>query len=117
MLFFFQAQGVDYRAAFEQGLEAYEHGDYAGAAQRWERLLESIGQERGYKVCYNLGLAYQKLGDPTRAIERLETFAERAAKEPTRDDDAEQRRQDALERVKALKSQHGALRVAAAPPG
>jgi hypothetical protein len=109
------ADGIDYARAFQQGLDEFESGSLVTATQIWERLLSALGEERGYKVCYNLGLAYQKLGDATHAIERLESFAVRAGKDPARDTALEERRQDALERVSAIKASHGALQVAASP--
>jgi tetratricopeptide (TPR) repeat protein len=112
-----RAQGVDYTAVFEQGLAAYEAGNFVAATQSWERLLATVGDERAYKVGYNLGLAYEKLGDATRAVERLQVFADRAASEPNREAALEERRQDALERIRAIKATHGALAVAPAPPG
>src|SRR5687768_11362158 len=74
-----RAQGVDYTAALKQGSELYEKGDKLGAIRIWERLLESLGEERGWKVLYNLGLAYESVGDPTRAVLRLDAFVKRSS--------------------------------------
>jgi hypothetical protein len=109
------AEGIDYTRAFQQGLDEFDAGRFASAAQIWERLLGALGEERGYKVCYNLGLAYQKLGDATHAIERLESFAARAGKDTARDAALEERRQDAIDRVRTIKASHGALQVAPSP--
>lgn len=105
-----QGTGIDYNAVFEKGLDAFDAGNTVAAIEIWERLLATLGEERGYKVCYNLGLAYQKLGDATHAIERMESFANRAAKD-------DERQKDALERVRAMKASLGALHVAASPEG
>jgi hypothetical protein len=104
------AQGVDYAAALKQGSELYEKGDKLGAIRIWERLLESLGEERGWKVLYNLGLAYESVGDPTRAVLRLDAFVKRslaAGGGP----ELEERRQDATERLKAIRATHAALNV------
>jgi tetratricopeptide (TPR) repeat protein len=112
-----QASGIDYSAAFRQGLEEYEAGRTSAAIQIWERMLATLGEERGYKVCYNLGLAYQKLGDATRAVERLQSFATRAEKEAGKDPSLDERQKDAIDRIKAIKASHGALHVAPSPDG
>src|SRR5262249_4157941 len=103
--------------AFQRGLELYEHGSYLDAASVWEKLLASMGEQRGWKVLYNLGLAYEKVGDATRAVERLDAFLQRLAEQPGAiGAELDERRQAAVQRVRALKESNGALNVVA-PPG
>jgi hypothetical protein len=80
----------------------------------WEKVRASMGEQRGWKVLYNLGLAYEKVGDATHAVERLEGFVQRLAEQPgTMGAELDERRQDALQRVHALQESNGALRVLA----
>jgi hypothetical protein len=109
------AQGVDYPAAMRAASESYERGDKVGAIAIWERMLASLGEEKGWKVLYNLGIAYQDIGDATHAVERLDAFVRRT--EGMQGGDFEERRRDALERLKAIRATHGAVRVAAPPSG
>ena len=51
---------------FVEGVSAYQAGDYAGAAERFEELVGS-GVHNG-KLYYNLGNAYLKGGDLGRAV-------------------------------------------------
>jgi tetratricopeptide (TPR) repeat protein len=109
------AQGqVDPAELFKRGLDLYEAKDYAGAAMLWERLVELVGDARGWKVLYNLGLAYEQAGDAKRAIERYEAFIQHVAEqtEPL-SRELEERRQDAAERAQALKAKNA---EPAAPP-
>ena len=92
-------------AAFARGLSSFEAKHYAEAIATWEALATSLGEERGFRVLYNLGLAYEAEGDPTRAIERFEGFLRHlAAQSAELSRDLEERRQDAAERARALKS-------------
>jgi hypothetical protein len=101
-------------AAFRSGLEQYAHGNNVGAIATWESLLATLGEERGWKVLYNLGLAYQAMGDVTHAIERYRAFVDQAAQridpfkaaEPVSD-----RVTDAQSRLDQLRHSHGAIYV------
>src|SRR5579864_5604970 len=72
----------EHDAAFKSGLAHFEQADYVGAIQTWESLLATIGEERGHKVLYNLGLAYEAIGDVTHAIERFRAFERQVAARP-----------------------------------
>jgi hypothetical protein len=104
-----RAQGVDYAAAMRSASESYDRGDKLGAIAIWERMLGSLGEEKGWKVLYNLGIAYQDVGDATHAVERLDAFVRRT--DAMQGNDLEERRRDAVERLKAIRSSHGAVRV------
>ena len=105
-------------ATFARGLALYDAKDFAGAAAGWEGLLASMGEAKGWKVLYNLGLAYESALDPTRAVERYDAFLRTVEKEPRPlPASLEDRRQDATDRSRALKATHGAVRVHAPPSG
>jgi tetratricopeptide (TPR) repeat protein len=57
-------------ASFEEGNQRYQDGDYAGALERYQDIMES-GYESG-ELYYNIGNAYFKLGDLGRAIVNYE---------------------------------------------
>lgn len=48
--------------------------DAAGAVEIWRGLFQTLGTECGWKLLFNLGRGYEKLGDPTRAIESYRAF-------------------------------------------
>lgn len=112
------AESIDFDAIFKRGFERYESGDTIGAIQIWEQLLGTMGERRGYKILYNLGLAYQAAGDATRAVERFESFIQHLASqtEPVTGP-LEERRQDAAARTDAIKKSHGEVIVPAPARG
>jgi len=110
-----ETEAIDFDAVFKRGFERYESDDYLGAARVWEQLLGTMGEDRGYKILYNLGLAYQAAGDASRAVERFDSFIQHlAAQTEPVTGPLEERRQDAAARMQAIKKSHGAVVVA--PP-
>ncbi len=74
-----QAQADDdplaaYRERFKRGMERYQAGALAEAIGYWEPVYRELGERRGYRLAYNLGVAYQELGDATHAAEHLQSF-------------------------------------------
>ncbi len=63
-----------YRERFKRGMERYQAGALAEAIGYWEPVYRELGEQRGYRLAYNLGVAYQELGDATHAAERLQSF-------------------------------------------
>jgi hypothetical protein len=63
-----------YRERFKLGMDRYKAGAIADAVATWEPIYRDIGPVGGYRLAYNLGVAYAELGDPTRAAERLRSF-------------------------------------------
>ena len=95
---------------FATGLALYEDGEHLEAAKVWEELLVDMGPDRGWKLNYNLGLAYHAASNMTLAVERFNAFTARVAAEvealpPT----VEQRREDAAAKVKAIELSYGAV--------
>ncbi|WP_083470796.1 tetratricopeptide repeat protein [Actinomyces sp. oral taxon 414] len=63
--------------SFNTGMEAYEHGDWRGALERFERALALYrgvsGSERNQANClFNSGVVLGELGDWRGALERYE---------------------------------------------
>ena len=111
------AQPAGDDAVFRRGLSLYDAGDYAGAIATWETLRESIGRERGWKLLYNLGLAYQALGDVTHAIARYEAFLDAVAKRADVQPELRDRTDDATQRLHTLESTYGAVQIRAPSSG
>jgi tetratricopeptide (TPR) repeat protein len=100
------------QAAFTEGLAHYEAGRHLEAASAWERLRATLGEDRGWKIAYNLGLAYQAAGELGLAVERYEAFLAHVAAHPNAlGAEIEERREDAAARVRRIKTDNGALVV------
>jgi hypothetical protein len=65
---------ASYREQFKLGMDRYRRGAMAEAIAYWEPIYRELGEEKGYRLAYDLGVAYQEFGDATRAAERLEAF-------------------------------------------
>ena len=63
-----------YRARFRAGMDRYKDGDYATAIAGWEAIYRDVGPEKGYRVAFDLGRAYEKSNDAPRARERYQAF-------------------------------------------
>jgi hypothetical protein len=63
-----------YRERFKQGMDLYEHGAAADAISVWEPVYRDLGEQRGYRLAYDLGVAYAALGDAPHAADRLQAF-------------------------------------------
>ena len=63
-----------YRERFKQGMDLYEHGEAAAAIACWEPIYRDLGEQRGYRLAYNLGVAYAALDDTTHSANRLQAF-------------------------------------------
>jgi hypothetical protein len=65
---------AQYRERFKQGFDRYTEGAFAEAIGLWEPIYRELGEHDGYRLAYDLGVAYAQLGDATRAAERLQSF-------------------------------------------
>ncbi len=63
-----------YRERFKAGMDRYDAGAVSEAIGYWEPIYRQLGPQTGYRLAYNLGVAYVHLGDATRAAERLQSF-------------------------------------------
>jgi hypothetical protein len=63
-----------FRDRFRAGLARLEAGQTAEAIVTWEAVYAELGPTRGYRLAYNLGIAYDRYGDASRAAERFLAF-------------------------------------------
>lgn len=107
----------DAEGAFRQGLERHRAGDALRAVEIWSQVVSTLGEERAYKVLYNLGVAHQQLGEITRAVQRFEAFLRILASQPEPvQKGASTQREDAEARLSAIRASYGRL-VLRAPEG
>jgi hypothetical protein len=109
-----------YRERFKQGMDRYRAGAPAEAVGYWEPIYRELGEQKGYRLSYNLGVAYAELGDATRAAERLESFlAEvdaRRGRGETIASIVAKEEADARDRVAGLAATKGRIHVDAGTP-
>jgi hypothetical protein len=104
-----------YRERFKQGMDRYKEGSLAEALGYWEPVYRELGEERGYRLAYNLGVAYAELGDATHAAERLQSFLAQVAAKKERGEPVEEivakEVDDAEARVEKLMATRGRIRI------
>src|SRR5580700_3588859 len=88
------------RERFRHGMERYRERAFDEAIADWEPIYTELGPERGYRLAYDLGVAYAESGDAVRAVERLQAFVAEV--------DARRDRGEALEAI-VLKEDTDAL--------
>ncbi len=105
----------EYRARFKLGMDRYKAGALAEAIGYWEPVYRELGAQTGYRLAYDLGVAYGEIGDATRAIERLQAFVDETEARRARGEATEpmvaREEADARARVASLTSSRGQLRV------
>jgi hypothetical protein len=109
-----------FRERFKQGMDRYKAGAPAEATGYWEPIYRELGEQRGYRLAYNLGVAYAELGDATRAAERLQSFLSevdaRRARGETLATIVTKEEADAQQRIAGLIASKGRLHVHAGSP-
>ena len=106
-----------YRGQFKRGIDRYNAGALTEAIGYWDPIYRELGEQNGYRLAYDLGIAYQQSGDATHAAERLQAFlteveARRARGEPLAPI-VEKEEADARSRVETLIATTGRIHVAA----
>lgn len=105
------------RERFRAGMEKYVAGRYADAIVVWEAIYREIGPAAGYKLAFNLGRAYDKFGDSTRAAEHYEIFVREVARQRSASDVVEAEidrwENEAKQRLEELAATKGRIRVVA----
>jgi hypothetical protein len=108
---------VEYRSRFKLGMDRYKAGALAEAIGYWEPVYRELGAQTGYRLAYDLGIAYGEIGDATRAIERLQAFVDEAEARRLRGETlepiVEREETDARARIAAFTSTRGRIRVEA----
>lgn len=101
------------RERFAAGMTKYQAGAYAEAILVWEQVYREIGEVTGYKLAFNLGRAYDRYGDSTRAAERYEAFIRQVAAQAIDDPEIAKWDAEAKERLEQLAATKGRIKVAA----
>jgi hypothetical protein len=107
----------EWRDRFKAGMDRYRAGAVAEAIAFWEPVYREMGAAKGYRLAYNLGVAYQEFGDATHAAERFESFlAEvdvRRARKETLEPIVAKEETEAKARMATLTATKGRIRVVA----
>ncbi len=105
----------DYRERFKQGMDRYQAGAFAEAIGYWEPIYRELGEQKGYRLSFNIGVAYQELGDATHAAEHLQSFLSQVDARRARGEAipaiVQKEEQDARDRIAALTASKGRIRV------
>ena len=99
------------RERFRAGMERYNAGAFAEAVVIWEAIYRELGTDKGYRLAFDLALAYDELGDLIKAADHYESYLERVSQrraasetlEPNVERQEEVARQR-LEKIAALKA-------------
>lgn len=106
---------ADYRERFKQGMDRYQAGAFTEAIGYWEPIYGELGEQKGYRLAYNLGVAYQELGEATRAAEHLQSFLAqvdaRSSHGEAQPAIVEREASDAKDRIAALTTSRGRIHV------
>jgi hypothetical protein len=106
-----------YREQFKLGMDRYKAGALTEAVGYWEPVYRELGERRGYRLAYDLGVSYQQLGDATRAAERLQSFLAEVETRRTRGETlasiVEREEADARGRIGRLIATKGRIHVEA----
>jgi hypothetical protein len=65
------------RERFREGMDKYKAGAFADAILIWESIYRELGSEKGYRLAFDLGRAYDALGDLIKAADHYESYLEK----------------------------------------
>jgi hypothetical protein len=104
------------RERFREGMDRYRAGAFADAIVIWEGIYRQLGPEKGYRLAFNLGPAYEQVGDPTRAAEHYASFTQEVARRRADGEELEpsvvKQEGEAQERLAELSRSRGRIRIA-----
>ncbi len=104
------------RERFRAGLERYKAGAFGDAILIWEPIYAELGPEKGYRLAFNLGRAYEQFGNPTRAAESYEGYVREVARRRDAGEQLEEnvakQEAEAKERLAQLDATQGRIRIA-----
>ncbi len=105
------------RGRFRDGMEKYRAGAFAEAIVIWESIYRELGAEKGYRVAFDLGRAYDELGELIKAAEHYQTYLDRVAARrhdgESLEPNVEKQEAVANERLARIVQIYGAIRVRA----
>lgn len=106
------------RGRFSAGMEKYRDGAYAEAIVIWEAVYRELGPEKGYRLAFNIGRAYDHFGDSTRAAEHYDAYVKEAERRivagEVLDPAVLKQETEAKERLAELAAEKARLRIARA---
>lgn len=107
-----------YRTRFKLGMDRYKAGAMAEAIGYWEPVYRELGAETGYRLAFDLGIAYAEIGDISRAADRLQAFLDEADARRARGETIEaivsKEEADARARIATYSTTRGRIRIDAA---
>jgi hypothetical protein len=106
------------RGRFRDGMEKYRAGAFADAIVIWESIYRELGAEKGYRVAFDLGRAYDEIGELIKAAEHYQTYLDRVAARrrdgESLESNVEKQEAVARERLERIVHIYGAIHVRAA---
>ena len=67
------------RGRFREGMEKYRARAFGDAIVVWESIYRELGPEKGYRVAFDLGRAYDEVGELIKAAEHYQTYLDRVS--------------------------------------
>lgn len=67
------------RGRFREGMEKYRARAFGDAIVIWESIYRELGPEKGYRVAFDLGRAYDEVGELIKAAEHYQTYLDRVS--------------------------------------
>jgi hypothetical protein len=105
------------RERFREGMEKYKSGAFADAILIWESIYRELGSDKGYRLAFDLGRAYDALGDLIKAADHYETYLEkvtqRRAEGELLEPNVERQEDVARDRLEKIAGQKARIRVKA----
>ncbi|HSO40041.1 MAG TPA: hypothetical protein VLT33_46255 [Labilithrix sp.] len=105
------------RGRFREGMEKYRARAFGDAIVIWESIYRELGPEKGYRVAFDLGRAYDEIGELIKAAEHYQTYLDRVAARRQAGESLETNVQlqetIARERLERIIHIYGAIHVAA----
>ena len=106
------------RGRFRDGMEKYRARAFGDAIVVWESIYRELGPEKGYRVAFDLGRAYDEVGELIKAAEHYQTYLDRVSARRAAGESLETNVQlqetIASERLERIIHIYGAIRVAPA---
>ena len=107
------------RERFRAGRDKYMAGAFADAVVIWEAVYRELGTDKGYRLAFDLGRAYDELGDLIKAADHYESYLEQVARRraafETLEANVERQEEVARERLEKIAARKARIRVKAGP--